>query len=227
MSRKRLLQALPDRAIIIKQGVVSQGALAPDTLHRVASDVAVCRACKLSETRTQTVPGDGNPKSKLVLVGEGPGEQEDLQGRPFVGRAGQLLTKMIEAMGLKREDVFICNVVKCRPPENRNPELDEIAACRPFLWRQIEVVKPRLIVALGKFAAQTLLETETPISQLRGKFFDYRGTQLLPTFHPAYLLRNPPAKKEAWADLQLAMAVLELPGGTRTTVTASGALVRP
>jgi DNA polymerase len=135
-------------------------------------------------------------------VGEGPGENEDLQGRPFVGKAGQLLDKMIEAMGLSREQVYIANVVKCRPPGNRDPEPDEVSACSPFLHRQVAAIQPKIIVALGKFAAQTLLGTETPITRLRGEFQTYRGVKLMPTFHPSYLLRNPSSKKEAWADLQ-------------------------
>lgn len=160
-----------------------------------------CQGCKLAKTRTKIVVGEGNPTAKLVFVGEGPGEQEDLSGRPFVGRAGQLLEKMIQALGLQREDVFICNVVKCRPPENRNPEPDEIAACSGYLHQQLDSLKPEVIVALGKFASQTLLQTEERISSLRGRFHPYRGTMLMPTFHPAYLLRNPGSKREAWSDL--------------------------
>jgi len=174
-------------------------------LQMVAKELVGCPSCKLCKTRTNIVVGEGSPKAKLVFVGEAPGEQEDLEARPFVGRSGQLLEKMIEAMGIKRSDVFICNVVKCRPPENRNPDPEEIEACSPFLFRQLDALKPEVIVALGKFAAQTLLQTETPISQIRGKFFPYRGAKLIPTFHPAYLLRNPPAKKEVWEDLQLVM----------------------
>jgi DNA polymerase len=146
--------------------------------------------------------GEGNPRARLVFVGEGPGEQEDLQGRPFVGNAGQLLDKMIQAIGLSRNDVYIANVVKCRPPGNRNPESDEILACSPFLHRQLDIIQPEVIVALGKFAAQTLLQTDEKITQLRGKFKTYRGTKLMPTFHPSYLLRSPSAKREAWIDLQ-------------------------
>lgn len=170
-----------------------------------------CRDCKLCGTRTHLVIGEGNARARLVFVGEGPGEQEDLQGRPFIGRAGQLLEKMIEAMGLSRQEVYICNVVKCRPPENRNPEPDEIAACSGYLHRQLASIQPEVVVALGKFAAQTLLATEEKISSLRGRVHPFRGTKLVPTFHPAYLLRNPPAKKDAWADLQLVMKELGLP----------------
>lgn len=183
-------------------GPVIQAKVVNDSLEKILKDLDQCKRCKLHTTRNKLVFGDGNPAARLVFVGEAPGEQEDLQGRPFVGRAGKLLEKMIEAMGLKREEVYICNVVKSRPPENRNPEPDEIEACSPFLFRQLEVIQPEVIVALGKFAAQTLLKTETPISQLRGKFFDYRGFKLLPSFHPSYLLRNPSAKREAWEDLK-------------------------
>jgi DNA polymerase len=152
--------------------------------------------------------GVGNPSAELVFVGEGPGQDEDLQGEPFVGRAGQLLTKMIEAMGYRREDVYIANVVKCRPPGNRNPEPDEIEACEPFLRAQLAAIRPKVIVALGKFAAQTLLRDTSPISRLRGKWFSYEGVRLMPTFHPAYLLRSPQEKGKAWEDLQLVMKEL-------------------
>jgi DNA polymerase len=181
----------------------SQTDTAPgDSLEKIAADLHGCMRCKLCKGRTNVVVGEGSPRAELVFVGEGPGENEDLQGRPFVGRAGQLLDKMIEAIGLSREQVHILNVVKCRPPENRNPEPDEIAACSPFLYRQLDVLKPKVVVALGKFAAQTLLATETRISELRGKFHPYRGAKLMPTWHPAYLLRNPPSKREAWDDLK-------------------------
>jgi DNA polymerase len=153
--------------------------------------------------------GEGSSQAELVFVGESPGEQEDQQGRPFVGKSGQLLDRMIQAMGLQREQVYVCNVVKCRPPGNRNPEADEIAACSPFLARQLDVIRPKVVVALGKFAAQTLLQTDAPISNLRGNFFPYRnGSKLMPTFHPAYLLRNPESKREAWEDLQQVAAEL-------------------
>jgi DNA polymerase len=149
--------------------------------------------------------GTGNPHAELVFVGEGPGADEDEQGLPFVGKAGQLLTRMIEAMGYTREQVYICNVVKCRPPGNRNPEPDEIAACEPFLRAQLAAIRPRAIVALGKFAAQTLLRDPTPITRLRGRWRTYEGIELMPTFHPAYLLRSPDEKKKAWADLKLVL----------------------
>ncbi|HET6436757.1 MAG TPA: uracil-DNA glycosylase [Anaeromyxobacter sp.] len=167
-----------------------------------------CTRCKLAGGRHRLVFGVGNPGAELVFVGEGPGEEEDLQGEPFVGRAGQLLTRMIEAMGYARADVYIANVVKCRPPGNRNPEPDEILACEPFLRAQLAALRPRVIVALGKFAAQTLVGEAAPISRLRGRWFRYEGVKLMPTFHPAYLLRSPEEKKKAWDDLQLVMREL-------------------
>ena len=173
-----------------------------NSFAQIEKDLHDCRRCKLSAGRTHIVYGEGNPNAKLVFVGEGPGEQEDLQGRPFVGKAGQLLDRMIAAIGLSRDQVYIVNVVKCRPPGNRNPEHDEIAACSPFLYRQIQAIQPQVIVALGKFAAQTLLETEEKITQIRGRFHTFSGIKLMPTYHPAYLLRNPASKKEAWWDLQ-------------------------
>ncbi|MGB2599866.1 MAG: uracil-DNA glycosylase, partial [Candidatus Omnitrophota bacterium] len=154
------------------------------TLKEVDKEIAACQKCPLAQTRTNVVPGEGDPRADLMFIGEAPGGDEDRQGRPFVGRAGQLLTKIIEAVGLKREDVFIGNILKCRPPGNRNPLPDEIAACNSFLLKQIDIIKPKVICALGKFAAQTLLDTETPISRLRGKFYDYHGTKLMPTYHP-------------------------------------------
>jgi uracil-DNA glycosylase family 4 len=177
------------------------------TLDEVRRELGECTRCKLCKGRTNIVFGVGNPKAELVFVGEGPGADEDAQGIPFVGKAGQLLTKMIEAMGFARDDVYICNVVKCRPPENRNPELDEIEACEPFLRKQLGAIQPKVIVALGKFAAQTLLRDETPITRMRGRWREYCGVKLMPTFHPAYLLRNPPEKKNAWLDLQEVMKV--------------------
>jgi uracil-DNA glycosylase len=181
-----------------------------DTLERIRADIGDCKRCRLHKGRTNIVFGTGNPKAELVFVGEGPGHDEDIQGLPFVGRAGKLLTQMIEAMGLRREDVYICNVVKCRPPENRTPEKDEIAICSPFLIRQIDVIRPKVIVCLGSVAAQTLLGTNQSLSRYRGEWFDYRRSRLLATYHPAYLLRNPNAKGEVWKDLQKAMVVLGL-----------------
>jgi DNA polymerase len=168
-----------------------------------------CRRCKLQGLgRKQVVFGVGNPDADLMFVGEAPGADEDEQGEPFVGRAGQLLTKIIEAIGLKRADVYIANIIKCRPPGNRNPEPDEVEQCEPFLFRQVEAIKPRVIVALGKFAAQSLLRTTEPITRLRGRSFNYRGATLIPTFHPAYLLRNPASKREVWEDMKKVRAIL-------------------
>ncbi len=181
-----------------------------DTLEIIRADLGECTRCKLHKTRNKIVFGDGSEKADLVFVGEGPGHDEDVQGLPFVGRAGKLLTQMIEAMGLQRKDVYICNVVKCRPPENRMPERDEIAACSPFLIRQIDAIHPKVIVCLGATAAQMLLNTNRSISAFRGEWLEYRGTRLLATYHPAYLLRNPAAKSEVWKDLQKVMAVLGL-----------------
>ncbi|BDG07251.1 uracil-DNA glycosylase [Anaeromyxobacter paludicola] len=171
----------------------------------IRGDVGECARCKLGATRTRLVFGVGNPDADLMFVGEGPGADEDLQGEPFVGKAGQLLTKMIEAMGFARGDVYIANVVKCRPPGNRNPEPDEIEACEPFLKAQIAAVRPKVIVALGKFAVATLLRDPTPISKVRGQWRSYEGVKLMPTFHPAYLLRSPQEKGKAWEDLKLVM----------------------
>ena len=184
--------------------------IADDTLLKIREDLGECTRCKLHRTRHKIVFGDGNPKAELIFVGEGPGADEDAQGLPFVGRAGKLLTQMIEAMGLQRKDVYICNVVKCRPPENRQPERDEVTTCSPFLLRQIDAIAPKVIVCLGSVAVQTLLETNRGISQFRGQWLEFRGRKLLATYHPAYLLRNPNAKGEVWKDLQKVMAVLGL-----------------
>jgi uracil-DNA glycosylase family 4 len=184
--------------------------IADDTLLKIREDLGECTRCKLHSTRHKIVFGDGSPRAELVFVGEGPGADEDAQGLPFVGRAGKLLTQMIEAMGLQRKDVYICNVVKCRPPENRQPEEDEVHACSPFLLRQIDTIAPKVIVCLGAVAAKTLLQTNRGISQFRGEWLEFRGRKLLATYHPAYLLRNPPAKSEVWKDLQKVMAVLGL-----------------
>ena len=178
------------------------------TLEEVIHELGDCRRCSLGGLRTNIVFGEGNPKAELVFVGEAPGGDEDIQGRPFVGRAGQLLTKIIEAMGLKRQDVYICNILKCRPPGNRNPKPEEINACEPFLIKQLKVIKPRAICALGTFSSHTLLKTDVPITVLRGKFHSYHGIQLMPTYHPAYLLRNPGAKKHVWEDVQKIMKLL-------------------
>jgi uracil-DNA glycosylase family 4 len=182
---------------------------AAEALVAIREDIGDCTRCKLHTLgRTQVVFGVGNPDADLMFVGEAPGADEDEQGIPFIGRAGQLLTKIIEAINLRRDDVYIANIIKCRPPQNRNPEPDEVASCEPFLFRQIDVIKPKVIVALGKYAAQTLLRRETPISRLRGQVFDYRGAKLVPTFHPAYLLRNPSSKREVWEDMKLVKRLL-------------------
>jgi len=180
-----------------------------EALTATRADLGDCTRCKLhKQGRKQIVFGVGSPTADLMFVGEAPGADEDFQGIPFVGRAGQLLTKMIEAMGFTRDDVYIANVIKCRPPENRNPEPDEIDSCEPFLLRQIAAIEPKVIVALGSFAAKTLLKTQSPISRLRGRVYDYQGAKLVPTFHPSYLLRSPGQKREAWEDLKLALSLL-------------------
>jgi uracil-DNA glycosylase len=186
---------------------------AAEALAAVRADIGDCTRCKLHTLgRTKIVFGVGNPNADLMFVGEAPGADEDIQGIPFVGRAGQLLTKIIEAIELKRDDVYIANVIKCRPPQNRNPEPDEVETCEPFLFQQIDIIKPKVIVALGKFGAQTLLRTLDPISRLRGRVFEYRGAKLVPTFHPAYLLRNPSSKREVWEDMKLVRTLLKEEG---------------
>jgi uracil-DNA glycosylase family 4 len=180
------------------------------SLEELRNHIGDCRRCKLHCARTQVVFGVGNPSARLMFVGEGPGRDEDLKGEPFVGRAGQLLTDIItKGMGLTREDVYIANVVKCRPPQNRNPEPDEVASCEPFLKKQIELIRPEIIVALGKFAVQTLLQSKVPITRLRGNWHSYMGIKLMPTFHPAYLLRNPADKKLVWEDIKKVMKEME------------------
>ena len=181
-----------------------------DTLDRLRDWIGDCRKCELlAKNRTNLVFGIGNPKADLVFVGEAPGQEEDKQGIPFVGRAGQLLTKIINAMGFDRSEVYIMNVLKCRPPGNRDPKPDEVANCNPFFLKQLEILDPRVIVALGKYAAQTLLSTDIPISKLRGEFWDYHGIPLMPTYHPSYLLRNPSGKKDVWDDMQKVMKLLD------------------
>ncbi len=181
-----------------------------DSLLKIRNDLGECTRCKLHKTRNKIVFGDGSEKADLVFVGEGPGRDEDAQGLPFVGRAGKLLTQMIEAMGLQRKEVYIANVVKCRPPENRLPEPDEIKTCSPFLMRQLDAIAPKVIVCLGACSAQTLLQTTRGISHFRGQWMEFRGTKLMATYHPAYLLRNPAAKADVWKDLQKVMAELGL-----------------
>jgi DNA polymerase len=180
----------------------------PHDLEGIRAWIGDCQRCKLAGGRKTIVFGQGNPKAELMFVGEAPGADEDEQGLAFVGKAGQLLTKIIEAIDLSREDVFIANVIKCRPPQNRNPEPDEILACQPFLERQIEVIKPKVLVGLGKFGGQWLLKTAEPISRIRGRVGDYKGIKAIPTWHPAYLLRNPAAKKDVWEDMKLVRSLL-------------------
>jgi uracil-DNA glycosylase len=198
--------------VIPVSAVRGSGSSAPDTLAVIKADIGPdCNRCKLHTLgRKQVVFGVGNPNADLMFVGEAPGADEDIQGEPFVGRAGQLLTKIIEAIDLRREDVYIANVIKCRPPQNRNPEPDEVEQCEPFLFRQIDIIKPKVIVALGKFAAQSLLNTTEPITRIRGREYRYRDSILMPTYHPAYLLRNPSSKREVWEDMK---RVRELLGG--------------
>jgi len=178
-------------------------------LKKVSQEMADCRLCQLVKTRHNLVFGDGNPNAQIVFVGEAPGADEDEQGLPFVGRAGQLLTKIIEAMGIKRRDVYICNILKCRPPGNRNPLPEEISLCEPFLKKQLQAISPKVICALGTFAAHTLLKTDVPITLLRGRFHSYEGIKLMPTYHPAYLLRSPSAKKPVWEDVQMIMKEIQ------------------
>jgi DNA polymerase len=174
-----------------------------ESLEVIRAELNDCRRCKLAPSRQNIVFGSGNPRAELMFVGEAPGADEDVQGLPFVGRAGQLLTRIIEAIDMSRDDVYICNILKCRPPGNRNPEPDEIGACEAFLFRQIASVKPKVICALGAFGAQTLLRTSEAIGRLRGQLIDYRGVKMMATFHPAYLLRNPYEKRKVWEDMQI------------------------
>jgi DNA polymerase len=190
---------------------VTDGPDHADSLPALRTVIGDCQRCKLAPHRTNLVFGVGDPNADLVFVGEAPGRDEDLRGEPFVGRAGQLLTEIItKGMKIRREDVYIANIIKCRPPQNRNPEPDEIASCEPFLVRQLALINPKAIVALGTFAAQTLLKTRTPITRLRGAWADYHGIPLMPTFHPAYLLRNPGDKRLVWQDIQQVMVKLGL-----------------
>jgi DNA polymerase len=182
-----------------------------ETLEQLRDEIGDCRRCQLSQGRTHIVFGVGNPDADVVFVGEAPGRDEDIKGEPFVGKAGQLLTRIITAMGLTRDDVYICNVIKCRPPENRDPLPVEIETCEPFLKEQLGIIKPRVICALGSFATQTLLKSEVRISRLRGQFRDYNGIPLMPTYHPSFLLRNPHAKRDVWEDIKVVMKFLDLP----------------
>ena len=196
---------IPKRAAPSSVVEDSEARMLLDELRAIA---VVCEKCKLSKSRTQVVYGVGNPNADLMFIGEAPGHDEDVKGEPFVGRAGELLTDIIKAMKLTRDDVYIANVIKCRPPENRNPEPDELEACRPYIRRQVEIIQPKVIVTLGKFALQSLTEKAYGISAVRGKWLEYNGVKLMPTYHPAYLLRTPSAKKEVWADMKLVMAEL-------------------
>lgn len=173
-----------------------------DKLYKIEEKLRKCGLCAISGARTNLVFGTGNPDTRLMFIGEAPGRDEDLQGKPFVGRAGQLLTKIIESIGLSREEVYIANILKCRPPNNRPPEPEEISSCEQFLKQQIEIIRPEIICALGRIAAQALLKTQTPISKLRGNFFTYENIKLIPTYHPAYLLRNPSDKIKVWEDMK-------------------------
>lgn len=184
---------------------------AVETLGLIQNHLGDCQRCGLAKTRRNIVFGEGDPKAELVFVGEGPGSEEDRSGRPFVGPAGELLTRIIEAMKLSREQVYICNVIKCRPPGNRNPTPEEIAACSPFLKRQLDAIEPKVISTLGSFAAQMVLNTQTPISRLRGRFHAYNDIKVMPTFHPAYLLRNPDQKRAVWEDMKKIMTLLHIP----------------
>ena len=181
---------------------------AAELLAGLKAIAVVCEKCKLSKSRTQVVYGEGNPNADLMFIGEAPGRDEDLKGEPFVGRAGQLLTDIIKAMKLTRDDVYIANVIKCRPPENRNPEPDELEACHPYIQRQVEIIQPRVIVTLGRFALQSLTGKTYGISSARGQWLDYNGVKVMPTYHPAYLLRTPSAKKDVWADMKKVIAEL-------------------
>ncbi len=180
----------------------------PD-LQSIRDEIGDCQRCKLAPTRTNIVFGSGNPRAELLFVGEAPGADEDEQGLPFVGRAGQLLTKIIESIEIKREDVYICNVLKCRPPNNRPPEPDEVSACNPFLRKQLAMIKPKVVCCLGTFAAHTVLQSTVPISKLRGKFYDIDGIRIIATFHPSYLLRSPDKKREVWDDMKQIRAELQ------------------
>lgn len=198
---------------VVEASLFDTACIEDDTLEKIKGDIGDdCRRCKLCRKRKTIVFGEGNPRAELVFVGEGPGADEDEQGRPFVGRAGKLLTDMIEkGMGLKRSDVYICNVVKCRPPDNRAPEKDEVAECAPFLFRQLAVIQPKVVVGLGASAMAALLGVPVAITKIHGEWIDWRGTKLMPVYHPAYLLRNPAAKPEVWEDLKKVMAFLGLP----------------
>jgi len=193
-----------------EEAVIPLTAPSPETLSDIVAELGDCRRCGLAEGRRRIVFGEGNPQARLMFVGEGPGFDEDRTGRPFVGRAGRLLDRMIVAMGLQREDVYIANIVKCRPPNNRDPQPEEVATCLPFLQRQIKAIAPEVVITLGRPAVQALLQTSERISRLRGAWQQVDGVAVMPTYHPAYLLRNPAAKGDAWSDLQAVMQRLGL-----------------
>jgi len=218
------VEAIKSRLEILRDGgihyIVKNNAHHNNTVHVIPEreerlnklrqeKIGECQRCSLCSQRTNLVFGAGSSSASILFVGEAPGSEEDLQGQPFVGKSGKLLTKMIEAMGFKRESVYICNVVKCRPPKNRDPLPEEIAACEPFLKEQISIIQPKIIVGLGRYACQTLLRSEVSIAKLRGIWHEYNGIRFMPTFHPAYLLRNPNAKKEVWDDLKAVMLEIE------------------
>ncbi len=225
----RFLREMGVGELRVPKGATRQPGTQPETregLAEIRADLGECTRCPLHQDRHSIVFGDGNPRADLMFVGEGPGRDEDQQGRPFVGRAGKLLNQIIEAMGLRREDVYIGNIVKCRPPKNRVPQREEIDTCVPFIWRQLRAINPKIVCTLGSVAAQTILQTQTAISRIRGEFQVRDGLVILPTYHPAYLLRNPEKKREVWNDMQLIMARLGLqaparrpgsnpPGGSR------------
>ncbi len=198
MEEEALLFEIPMRSAFLEEKTIDKRA----ALAKIAKEISACRGCELYQTRRNTVPGEGSENARLMFIGEAPGMEEDIQARPFVGRAGQLLTKIIEAMGMRRQDVYIANSLKCRPPKNRTPLPAEIAACRNYLTSQIDIIKPTVICCLGRPASQALLVTDMPIGKLRGKFYDYNGIKVMPTFHPAYLLRNPADKKIVWEDMK-------------------------
>jgi DNA polymerase len=206
----RPLPAAPEEHVTAPPAAGGPSEVQRGALHVIREDIGDCTRCKLHQQgRTQIVFGVGNPDADLMFVGEAPGADEDIQGIPFVGRAGQLLTKIIEAIGLTRDQVYIANVIKCRPPGNRNPDPDEVESCEPFLFRQIDAIEPKVIVALGTFAAKALLKTQDPISRLRGRVYDFRGARLIPTFHPAFLLRSPERKRDVWEDMKKVRALLQ------------------
>jgi len=204
VTRVPVAQVVVEEVLVPSPPSVATG----ETLEAIRADIGDCQRCKLARTRTHIVYGSGNPNAELVFVGEAPGFEEDQQGLPFVGAAGQLLTKIIESMGVKREDVYICNILKCRPPDNRNPEPDEVFSCSPFLKRQIAAIQPKVVCCLGKFAAQTMLRSADSITRLRGRFHDIDGMRVIATFHPAYLLRSPEKKREVWEDMKQIRAEL-------------------